>query len=65
MAENIIRGEFEYNGKDYPFVIQNKILTVVQSAFHYSEDFNGKNELGTLVGVIDTNKYILLLDCRV
>ena len=65
MAENIIRGEFEYNGKDYPFVIQNKILTVVQSAFHYSEDFNGKEELGTLVGVTDTNKYILLLDCRI
>lgn len=65
MAENIIRGEFEYNGKDYPFVIQNKILTVVQSAFHYSEDFNGKEELGTLLGVTDTNKYILLLDCRI
>ena len=65
MAENIIRGEFEYNGKAYPFVIQSKILTVVQSAFHYVEDFNGKEELGTLVGVTDTNQYILLLDCRV
>lgn len=65
MAENIIRGEFEYNGKIYPFIIQNRILTVVQSAFHYSADFEAKENLGTLMGVTDTNKYILLLDCRV
>lgn len=65
MAEKIIRGVFEFDGKDYPFVIQNKILTVVQSAFHYSEDFKGREELGTLVGVTDANQYILLLDCRV
>lgn len=65
MAENVIHGEFEYNGKTYPFVIQNGVLTVVQSAFHYLEDFKDNEELGTLVGVTDTNKYILLLDCRV
>lgn len=65
MAENIIHGEFEYNEKIYPFVIRNRTLTVVQSAFRYLEDFRGKENLGTLVGVTDTNKYILLLDCRV
>lgn len=65
MTENIIRGEFEYNGKIYPFIIQNRILTVVQSAFRYSVDFENKEDLGTLMGVTDTNKYILLLDCRV
>lgn len=42
MTETIIRGEFEYNEKAYPFVIQNRILTVVQSAFHYVEDFKDK-----------------------
>ncbi len=65
MAEKVIRGEFEYNEKLYPFVIENGFLTVIQTAFHYSEDFEGKEELGTLVGVTDTNKYILLLDCEI
>lgn len=65
MTESIIRGEFEYNKKSYPFVIQNRILTVVQSAFHYIEDFKDKKDLGILFGVTDTNKYIFLLDCQV
>jgi len=65
MAENIIHGEFEYKEKTYLFVTKNRILTVVQSAFHYLKNFKDKEDLGTLVGVTDTNKYILLLDCRV
>lgn len=65
MAERSVCGEFEYNGKIYPFVIQDRMMTVVQSAFHYWNDFMGKEDLGTLVGVTDSNKFILLLDCRV
>ncbi len=65
MMEKTICGEFEYNEKAYPFVIQNNILTVVQLAFHYLEDFEDKEDLGTLVGVTDTNKYIFMLDCQV
>lgn len=56
MAEKVIRGEFEYNEKLYPFAIENGFLTVIQMAFHHSEDFEGKEELGTLVGITDTKQ---------
>lgn len=65
MEEKTVRGELEYNGKNYPFVIENRILTIVQSAFHHNKDFFENEYLGTLKGVTDENKYILLLDCRI
>ena len=65
MEEKTVRGELEYKGKNYPFVIENRILTIVQSAFHHNEDFFEDEHLGTLMGVTDENKYILLLDCRI
>lgn len=65
MDEKTIRGVLTYNEKEYPFVIEKRVLTIVQPAFRYREDFQREEYLGTLTGVTDKNKYILLLDCRV
>lgn len=65
MEEKTIRGELTYNQKQYPFVIEKRILTIVQSAFHYCNDFPAEGHLGTLMGITDGNQYIFLLDCRI
>lgn len=65
MEEKTIRGELEYKGKNYPFVIEKRVLMIVQSAFHHNEDFQEGEQLGTLTGVTDENKYIFLLDCHI
>lgn len=65
MDEITIRGVLTYNEKEYPFVIEKRVLTIVQPAFCYREDFQREEYLGTLTGITDKNKYILLLDCRI
>ena len=65
MDEKTIRGVLTYNEKEYPFVIEKRVLTIVQPAFRYRKDFQQEEYLGTLTGVTDKNKYILLLDCRI
>ena len=65
MEEKTIRGELTYNQKQYPFVLEKRILTIVQSAFHYHGDFPEEGHLGNLMGVTDGNQYIFLLDCRI
>ena len=65
MEERTIRGELEYNGKEYPFVIEKQLLYIVRSFSSHQKDFIGKDTLGNLHGVTDRNQHIFLLNCRV
>lgn len=65
MEERTIRGVLEYNGKEYPFVIENRILTIVQHFQQYYTDFRETVVLGTLLGLTDTKQYIIMLNCRI
>lgn len=55
MDVKTIRGVLTYNEKEYPFVIEKRVLTIVQPAFRYREDFQREEYLGTLTGVTDKN----------
>lgn len=63
MEERTIRGVLEYNEKNYPFIIENRILTIVQHFQQYYADFQETVELGTLFGLTDTNRRIIMLNC--
>lgn len=65
MTNQTIRGEFRYKDKNYPFILENRILTLVGAAFCFREDFQEEEYLGTLMGVTDSNQYVFLLDCHI
>lgn len=74
MEERTIRGIFEYNENEYPFVLEKRLLSIVQACRQYQKDFITKDELGNLHcvdklgnlhGVTDRNEDIFLLNCRI
>lgn len=62
--QKLIYGEFQYKDNVYPFVIDGHIMTVVQQAFHYSSDFSDVEQIDELIGVTNSNQYIMMLGCR-
>lgn len=74
MEERTIRGVLGYNGNEYPFVLEKRLLSIVQAYRQYQKDFIKKDELGNsyivdklgnLHGVTDRNEDIFLLNCRI
>ena len=65
MANDIIHGKFEHNGKAYPFFLSDHIITITQAPHEFNTDFSGISHFDYLKGVTHNNKYIFLLDCDI
>ena len=63
MATELICGEFKYKKKTYPFVINERILTVIQSGVAHKTDFE-EEEIGNLKGTTNKGLHITLIGCR-
>ncbi len=65
MANDIIHGKFQYNGKTYPFFLADYIITIAQAPYEFNNDFSYDSHFDYLKGVTYNNKYIFLLDCDI
>jgi len=65
MANDIIYGKFQHNGKEYPFFLADHIITITQTPREFNTDFSGISHFDYLKGVTNNNKYIFLLDCDI
>ena len=63
MANDIIYGKCQHNGKEYPFFLADHIITITQTPREFNTDFSGISHFDYLKGVTNNNKYIFLLDC--
>lgn len=59
-----IDGVFEFNDKEYPFVLIDKVISIPQAAFQYSKDFPNETHVDVIHGVTSNNKDIYFLDCK-
>ena len=65
MNKEKIYGVFEHEGKEYPFALENQILTIPQIPFQYSEDFADIEHIEAIQGVTKSNRDIVFLGCEV
>lgn len=65
MNKDKIYGVFEHEGKEYPFALENQILTIPQIPFQYSEDFADIEHIDVIQGVTNSNRDIVFLGCEV
>ena len=65
MSKETIHGVFEFEGKEYPFALENQILTIPQIPFQYFEDFANIEHIDSLQGVTNNNRDIVFLGCEV
>lgn len=65
MVQEKIYGVFEYNGKEYPFALDNQILTIPQIPFQYNQDFNDLSRIEAIQGVTNDNRDIIFIGCEV
>lgn len=65
MSKEKIYGVFEYEGKEYPFALENQILTIPQIPFQYSKDFADAEHIEAIQGVTNSNRNIVFLGCEV
>lgn len=59
-----IEGVFEFEDKEYPFVLIDKVVSIPQAAFQYSKDFPNETHVDVIHGVTSNNKDIYFLDCK-
>lgn len=59
-----IEGVFEFNDKEYPFVLIDKVISIPQAAFQYSKDFPNETHADVIHGVTSNNEDIYFLDCK-
>ena len=65
MNKEKIYGVFEHEGKEYPFALENQILTIPQIPFQYSKDFADIEHIEAIQGVTNSNRDIVFLGCEV
>lgn len=65
MKNEMIYGVFEHEGKEYPFALENQILTIPQVPFQYNEDFSTAGHIDSIQGVTNTNSGIVFIGCEV
>lgn len=65
MSKEKIYGVFEYEGKEYPFALENQILTIPQIPFQYSKDFADAEHIEAIQGVTNSNRDIVFLGCEI
>ena len=65
MGKEKIYGVFEHRGKEYPFALENQILTIPQIPFQYSKDFAEVEQIEAIQGVTNNNRDIVFLGCEV
>ena len=54
MNKENIYGVFEFKGKEYPFALENQILTIPQIPFQHSKDFDEIEHIETIQGVTNS-----------
>lgn len=59
-----IEGVFEFEDKEYPFVLIDKVVSIPQAAFQYTKDFPNETHVDLIHGVTSNNKDIYFLDCK-
>lgn len=59
-----IEGVFEFEDREYPFVLIDKVVSIPQAAFQYSKDFPNGTHVDVIHGVTSNNKDIYFLDCK-
>lgn len=55
MTSEKMYGVFEYQEKEYPFVLENQVLTIPQIPFQYRDDFKGETYIKAIRGVTNNN----------
>ena len=56
MVSEKMYGVFEYQEKEYPFVLEGQILTIPQVPFQYKDDFKGETYIEAIQGVTNNNR---------
>lgn len=59
-----VYGSIKYNGKSYPFFLEERRVNIVGSAWEYYEDFQYVDEEESISGLTSDNRNILFLRCR-
>lgn len=65
MNKEKIYGVFEHEEKEYPFALENQVLTIPQIPFRYSRDFANTEYVEAIQGVTNGNHDIVFLGCEV
>lgn len=61
---NDLYGILEYNKKEYPFVLDKRIVKLIGEPFQYINDFRNVDEAETIKGVTSGNREIVFLKCK-
>lgn len=65
MNKEIIYGVFAHEGREYPFALEDQILTIPQTPFQYHEDFADAQHIDSIQGVTHNNCDIVFIGCEV
>lgn len=64
MVSEKMYGVFEYQGKEYPFVLEKQILTIPQIPFQYGDDFKDETYIEEIRGLRTTIEVWFLLAAK-
>lgn len=65
MVSEKMYGVFEYQEKEYPFVLEGQILTIPQVPFQYKDDFKGETYIEAIQGVTNNNRSVVFIGCKI
>lgn len=65
MVSEKMYGVFEYQEKEYPFVLEKQILTIPQIPFQYGDDFKDDTYIEEIRGVTNKNRSVVFVGCQV
>lgn len=63
MIDDIVYGKFQYNDKEYPFFLNDQIVTIVKTRYEFNNDFTNIYHFDFIKGLTQNNKEIIFLDC--
>lgn len=65
MTSEKMYGVFEYQEKEYPFVLEEQIITIPQVPFQYMDDFKDDAYIEEIWGVTNNNRSVVFVGCQV
>ncbi|MDD6441757.1 MAG: hypothetical protein PUG71_06590, partial [bacterium] len=65
MTSEKMYGVFEYQEKEYPFVLEEQIITIPQGPFQYMDDFKDEAYIEEIWGVTNNNRSVVFVGCQV
>ena len=65
MTSEKMYGVFEYQEKEYPFVLEEQIITIPQVPFQYMDDFKDEAYIEEIWGVTNNNRSVVFVGCQV